>query len=59
MRRAAFREGLTVRDLGRSVAVMRVGRREVKKRRMEVVNMVTAGMCVLEGKGRKFRVLKR
>jgi hypothetical protein len=39
MRRAAFSSGLTVRDLGISVAVMRVGRREVR-RRMAVVNMM-------------------
>lgn len=39
MRRAAFSSGLTVRDLGISVAMMRVGRREVR-RRMAVVNMM-------------------
>jgi hypothetical protein len=56
MRRAAFRSGLTVRDLGASAAVMRVGRREVK-RRMVLVNMVLVlGMCRREGM--KCRVLE-
>jgi len=44
MRRAAFSSGLTVEDFV-SAAVMRVGRREVK-RRMVLVNMVMVVVVV-------------
>lgn len=51
MRRAAFSSGLTVEDLV-SAAVMRVGRREVK-RRMVLVNMVmvVVGVCGIGREG--------
>jgi hypothetical protein len=37
---------LTVRDLGTSTAVIRVGRREVKRRMAVVVNMLMVLGCV-------------
>jgi len=56
MRRAAFSSGLTVEDLV-SAAVMRVGRREVK-RRMVLVNMVmvVVRVCGVGREGLKCRV---
>ena len=57
MRRAAFSSGLTVEDLV-SAAVMRVGRREVKRRMVLVNNMVmvVVRVCGVGREGLKCRV---